>query len=334
MSSPEPVLLTHQRSPGDIVCMTGAVRDLAVSHPGRFAIHIQSECPELWEHNPHIAGNWHTQWPRDMKTIRVCCRPQLNAANSIRLHYVTAFHRAISTALDLAIPVLQPHGDLHLTDEERETPLIRGRYWYFVAGGKSDMVTKIWPEQFSHRLVPLLTDLGINLVQDGAAYPGHIHPVLAGVRRMVGQTSLRDVLRLIYHADGVICPVTFAMHVAGAFSKPCVVIAGGREPWWWEGYSNSADRHFGAQCSSVRVPHRFLHTQGMFDCCRDGGCWKTKLTASLPGGQHDCLKPEADSTGVLSPACLRAITPEMVVEAVRSYYRDGTLEPLRNAVNS
>lgn len=328
MSAPERILLTHQRSPGDIVCMTAAVRDLALSHPGRFAIHIKSECPELWEHNPHLTGNWHTQSPTGMRRIRVCCQPQLNIANTTRLHYVTAFHRAMSTALDLKIPVLQPHGDLYLTDEEREAPLVQGRYWYFVAGGKSDIVTKIWPEQFSHQLVPLLTTLGIKLVQGGAAYPGHIHPELAGVHSVVGRTSLRDVLRLIYHAEGVICPVTFAMHVAGAFSKPCVVIAGGREPWWWEWYSNSVDRHFGEQCSSVRVPHRFLHTQGNFDCCRDGGCWKTQLTASLPRGQHDCLKPEADSTGVLSPACLRAIAPEMVTEAVLSYYRDGTLAPL------
>lgn len=176
--------------------------------------------------------------------------------------------------------------------------------------------------------MPLLTTLGINLVQGGAAYPGHIHPELAGVHSVVGRTSLRDVLRLIYHAEGVICPVTFAMHVAGAFSKPCVAIAGGREPWWWEWYSNSADRHFGAQCSSVRVPHRFLHTQGMFDWCRNGGCWKTQLQARLPRSSRDCLMTEADGKGILSPACLRAITPEIVAKAVLSYYRDGTLAPL------
>lgn len=124
MSAPERILLTHQRSPGDIVCMTAVVRDLDASHPGRFAIHIKSDCPELWEHNPHLTGNWHTQSPTGMRRIRVCCQPQLNIANTTRLHYVTAFHRAMSLALDLKIPVLQPHGDLHLTDEEREVPLV------------------------------------------------------------------------------------------------------------------------------------------------------------------------------------------------------------------
>lgn len=327
MGSPQPLLLTHWRSPGDIICLTAAIRDLATTYPGRFAIHLGGSCTELWNHNPHIAGAWGTRLPRNMPTLSVSYKSQLALANQTRRHFLTAFHRVISDWLNVPIPVLQPHGNLHLSEYERATPLVEGRYWFFVAGGKADIVTKIWPSEFSQRLVELLTSKGIVLVQGGATFPGHVHPVLTGVQSKVGQTGLRDVLRLIYHAEGVICPVTFAMHAAAAFHKPCVVIAGGREPWWWESYCNSPDRHFGDGCSTVQVPHRFLSTQGTLDCCLDGGCWKTNLAAAPPWGTLDCVAPVISAPGRWSPACMAKITPEIVADAVLSYYRDGTLQP-------
>ncbi len=326
MGSPLPLLLTHWRSPGDIVCLTAAIRDLAATYPGRFAIHLGGSCTELWKHNPHIAGAWGTRLPRNMPALSVSYKSHLALANQTRLHFLTAYHRVISDWLNVPIPVLQPHGDLHLSEEERAIPLVEGRYWFFVAGGKADIVTKIWPREFSQRLVELLASKGIALVQGGATFPGHVHPVLTGVQSMVGQTGLRDVLRLIYHAEGVICPVTFAMHVAAAFHKPCVVVAGGREPWWWAAYCNSVDQHFGEDCSQVPVPHRFLHTQGLLDCCRDGGCWKTQLTSEPPWGKQDCVAPITSKQGRLSPACLAAVTPEIVGDAVLSYYQDETLQ--------
>ena len=328
MRNPQSVLLTHWRSPGDIVCLTAAVRDLATNYPGRFAIHVGGSCSDLWEHNPHVVGVWGARLPRNLPMIRVSYTSQLSLANDLRLHFLTAFHRAIADQLGIPIPVLHPHGDLHLSADEKATPPVPRRYWFFVAGGKADIVTKIWPTEFSQRLVSLLVSNGVSVVQGGATFPGHRHPVLAGVESLVGKTSLRDVLRLIYHAEGVICPVTFAMHVAAAFHKPCVVIAGGREPWSWGSYSNSPDRHFGEECSTVRVPHRFLHTQGTLDCCRDGGCWKTQLIANPPWDKHDCVRPVTVSGGGLSPECLATITPDIVVDAVMSYYRDGTLWPL------
>ena len=328
MPTPEAVLLTHWRSPGDIVCFTAAVRDLAAAYPERFAIHVGGACPDLWAHNPLIVKAWGSNLPRNLRTISVSCRPQLALANSVLRHYVTAFHHAIEEQLGVPIPALQPHGDLHLSDEEREVPLIQGRYWFLVAGGKKSVATKFWLSDFAQQLVALLGKNGVRLVQSGASYSGHEHFELTGVERVVGQGGLRDALRLIYHAEGVICPVTFAMHVAAALHKPCVVIAGGREPWWWEAYCNTPDRHFGESCAAVSVPHRFLHTQGQLECCRDGGCWKTQLVAQPPYGRDDCVAPYDTSRGQLAPTCMAMITPETVTKAVMSYYQDGTLRSL------
>jgi hypothetical protein len=128
-------------------------------------------------------------------------------------------------------------------------------------------------------------------------------------------------LRLVYHGDGVICPVTFAMHAAAAFEKPCVIIAGGREPWWWAAYVNPQWRHFGDECAPLAIPHRFLHTIGRLDCCRMTGCWKTELIANdWNDNNRLCELPVNDGYGQTIPRCLHDISTSDVADALMSYF--------------
>lgn len=327
----KPILLSHWRSPGDVVLLTGAVRDLAKTYPGRYEIHVASACPELWQNNPHVSGIWGTSPPRHLPLFPISYRRYLAEANTTRQHFSTAFHRELATQLKVEFPILDPCGDLHLSVQERASSLVDGRYWLFIAGGKRDIQTKIWPWQYAQRLVMQLANHGIRVVQAGAVLPGHLHSILSGVENLVGKTSLRDLIRLVQHADGVICPVTCVMHMAAALHRPCVVIAGGREPWWWECYQNLPESLFGPSCARVQVPHQFLHTQGKFRCCEQHGCWKTKLRAHEPFNPDECVLPVLADDQIPVPACLVEITPEMVVESVMSYYRDGTLQPIGNA---
>src|SRR5690606_7270800 len=93
------------------------------------------------------------------------------------------------------------------------------------------------------------------------------------------KTSLRDLIKLVHHADGVLCPVTLHMHLAAAVevrpgmpkNRACVVVAGGREPSHWEAYPN----------------HQFIHTNGALWCCDDGGCWKTRTHPLLDADEKD-----------------------------------------------
>ena len=99
-------------------------------------------------------------------------------------------------------------------------------------------------------------------VQVGEA--GHHHPALRGVLDLRGKTDLRQLVRLVHHAQGVLCPVTLHMHLAAAVpvkagmprNRPCVVVAGGREPSQWEAYPH----------------HQYIHTNGALPCCDNGGC--------------------------------------------------------------
>lgn len=144
---------------------------------------------------------------------------------------------------------------------------------------------------------------------------GHHYPALQGVIDLRGKTDTRQFVRLMYHAQGVLCPVTFAMHLAAAVevkgghpkNRPCVVVAGGREPMQWEVYPH----------------HQYLHTDGALACCDNGGCWKSRTVPLGDGDEKD--RPEnlcADVVGTL-PHCLDMITAEEVIRRIELYFQGG-----------
>jgi ADP-heptose:LPS heptosyltransferase len=185
-----------------------------------------------------------------------------------------------------------------------------------VAGGKFDFTIKWWHFRRWQAVVDALCGQ-VRFVQVGDAR--HYHPALKGVLDLRGETSLRDLIHLVYHAQGVVCPVTLLMHLAAAVeskpgassTRPCVVVAGGREPATWEAYPG----------------HRFLHTIGQLPCCATGGCWRAR---SVPLGDGDSKDlPQHLCVDVVNnlPHCMHLITPEQVTAAVQSYLiperRDG-----------
>ena len=316
----EPILLTHWRSPGDIACLTACVRDLALGYPGRYEIHVSGSCESLWKFNPHVTKFWGATPPPDIPMHRLCYLDCLRQSDHCQRHFLTAFHHDLSSKLGLPVPVLYPKGDLHLSPQQRRHRPIEEPYWYLVAGGKTRITTKLWSTARFQQVADLLCRHGVSVVQGGAHFRGHQHPGLRGVVDVVGKTSLRDVLWFVYHAEGVICPVTFQMHVAAAFDKPCVVIAGGREPWWWEAYMDSP-RHFGPECASVAMPHRYL--TGSPNCCHRPGCWAIHADpATASSREPSCVRPVNDGSGQILPACLSTISVEMVVDAVLAYRRN------------
>lgn len=322
----ERLLLTHWRAPGDIVCMTACVRDLALNYPGRYEIHVAGTCPALWENNPHVAKVWGLRPPRGIPRYLLNCRDALAESGRKRMHYITAFHRDLGRQLGIPVPTLQPKGDLHLSEAERVAPPVAGHYWVIIAGGKADIPAKVWATARFQRVVSILRKEGVRCVQGGTLLPGHWHPELRDVDNFVGETDLRGFIRLIHHAAGVVCPPSLSMHVAAALDKPCVVIAGSREPWWWEAYVNPVENHFGQQCVGVTVPHRYLHTIGRLPCCESSGCWKSHTDPGKnvrPDSQ--CVSLVDDGCGQVIPRCLDLIAAEEVVAAVLSYQEGGSV---------
>lgn len=325
---PRRLLLSHKRAPGDTVVLTGLVRDIALTRPGEFEIGVDTHAAALWENNPYIVSAKELRGQKGVEHIKITYGKGLRDQNHETVHFLAYFHRDFEVQARVRVPLTLPYPDLHLSTEERAQRLVEGRYWVFLSGGKSDFTAKVWGQAAWQETIRQLGALGIPTVQIGGTEKGHWHPEISGALNLVGRTGLRDWLRLIYHADGVICGVTGAMHIAAALQRPCVVLAGGREAWWWEAYVRENAGLGGLQTAQkLAVPHRYLHTIGLLDCCQAHGCWKNKVLP-LNGDPSICKYPVV-KPGQAVPKCLDMITPEHVVEAVMSYYEDRTLPPIK-----
>ena len=190
----------------------------------------------------------------------------------------------------------------------------RDDFWIIIAGGKYDFTAKCGPKRRYQSVVDHFAGR-IQFVQCGEAE--HFHPRLHGVIDLVGKTDIRQFVRLMHHASGVICPVTFAMHLAAAVevkpgrpkNRACVVIAGGREPSQWEKYGH----------------HRYLETNGALRCCDNGGCWKSRCTPVGDGDEKDlpenlCIEPVAVAPDLDIPRCMDLVRAADVIRAVEMYH--------------
>lgn len=315
------LILESDLSLGDIVMLTAAVRDLHLSYPGQFATDVRTPFPDLWKGNPYITPL--AKSDRNTEVIYCDC-PLIHRANDAPYHYLHAFSEFLNERLGLAIKLTRNGGDIHLLPQERTAPsLVAERlgleipYWIIVAGGKYDYTIKWWSDRRYQEVVDHFRGR-IQFVQVGS--DKDYHPTLDGVLDLTGQTSVRELLRLVYRAQGVLCGVTSLMHLAAAvpchsprhITRPCVVVAGGREPTNWEAYPH----------------HQFIHTIGALPCCRDGGCWKSRTFSLGDGSELD--RPESLCTDVVGslPKCMHLITAAQVIQRVQGYFDGGALSYL------
>lgn len=298
-------------SAGDVVMLTAAVRDLHRAYPGRFRTDVRGSAAELWAYNPYLT-------PLDRSSRRVhslvCHYPLIHRCNTAPYHFIHGFVEYLNDQLGLDIKPTEFKGDIYLSEEEKERPgpveAVLGAkrpYWVMAAGGKYDFTIKWWHRR---RWQAVVDHFRKDLLFVQVGEKGHYHPPLKGVVDLRGKTSLRDLVRLIYHANGVVCPITLPMHLAAAVPvsegrkrlRSCIVIAGGREPAHWEQYPG----------------HHFLHTIGALDCCARGGCWKSRtvpLGDGSPLDQPDSLCVDVTARGL--PRCMDMISTRQVCELIQ-----------------
>ncbi len=333
------IVFRNEQAPGDILMLTAAIRDLHRSYPNRFLTGVRTTAPELWLNNPYITPmNPGSPGVREVKVGY----PLIHKSNQCGLHFIQGFIQDINKKLRLDIRMSEFRADVHWSDEELNSPLVEGRYWVIVSGGKTDFITKWWDPVKWQAVVDRLKDR-INFVQiGGGKHSGgakHIHPSLTGVTDLSGQTDLRQAFRICLHAEGILCPVTCFMHLAAALNKPCVVVAGGREHWTWEAYNRETRRRNTAHArgktrSGPKGPywdapdpvndgyvyHQFLHNVGQLDCCKTGGCWTSKVDPEPKMKKRALCKDVVRKDGhIAQPRCMDMIQPDDVVRAVESY---------------
>lgn len=258
------LILRSFQSPGDIVMLTAAVRDLHLAHPGQFQTDVRTSADGLWQENPHVVPLREND--AGVETLDMHY-PLIHQSNRRPYHFLHGYAQYLEQQLGVPVPLSEFRGDVRLSAAEKSLPCpgeelgVPEHFWILVAGGKFDFTAKWWNPASFQKVVDHFQGR-ITFVQCGEA--GHWHSPLTGVINLIGKTTLRDFVRLMYHADGVLCPVTFAMHLAAAVvtkpgrpkHRPCVVVAGGREPAHWEAYTH----------------HQFLSVNGALPCCAEGGC--------------------------------------------------------------
>lgn len=329
------IILKSMQSLGDVVMMTGALRDLHRLYPGEYMTDVRvAEClAPLFDNNPFVypvADN-----DPEAETIEIGY-PLIHLSNQTPWHFLHAMGQDLAAKLGLsAIPPTAFRGDIYMRWTERQMP--DGlNYWLIVAGGKQDFTIKHWSCDRWQAVVDHFRGR-IQFVQVG--HSGHVHAPLDGVIDLRGKTSTRDLIKLVHHCQGIVCPVTGLMHLAAAVPikdglppmRPCVVVAGGRESPTWEMYPN----------------HQFLHNVGALPCCAWGGCWRSRTVPLGDGDEKD--KPEALCQDVVEqhhttneggridgtfsiPRCMDMIAPEDVCRAIETYFDGGMCEYLESVV--
>jgi hypothetical protein len=283
---------------------------------------VRTSCPALWENNPYL-----TPLAEDASDVQVidCEYPLINQSNTSPCHFVHAFSAFLNDRLGLSIKPTAFRGDIHISERERDwfsqVEDVAGRcapFWLMFSGGKHDYTIKWWDHRRYQKVIDHLRGR-IDFVRVGETH--HYHPPLDGVIDLAGQTDLRQLVRLVYHSQGVLSPVSLLMHLAAAvevkpgmpINRPCVVVARGREPPQWVAYPH----------------HQFIHTVGALRCCDNGGCWKSRTFPLGDGDEKDL--PESlcvQTVGGRLPRCMDMITAEEVIRRIELYFQGGAVDYL------
>jgi len=326
MAVPQKILLHNPLSPGDVVVASALPRDIHRCFPGQFQLGYTGVVPEVFENSPYIIPMKEDE-PGVFKYRTHYSL--VHKSNQNRYHFMHGYHHDFNKQLkewgiNEPVKLTEFKPDIHFSEKELKEPPVTGKYWVISAGGKFDYTAKWWDPRKWQRLVDMLKG-EVQFVQVGGA--SHFHPKLSNTINLIGKTTFRELMCLILHAQGVTCVVTCLMHLAAAANRPCVVVAGGREPWWWEAYTRlNRDANmrlihgdtWQPPVPDLMMEHVFLHTVGKhgLDCCSKHGCWRSKVEGGKAGSRckYPCKGPS-----IVQPKCLMYIEPEKVAKAIRLY---------------
>ncbi len=316
---PQKLILKNHQSAGDIVQFSYAIKSLHESHGNKYLTDVRTSANEFFIGNPFITKL--DEKDPEVKQIELNY-PSINQSNQYPVHFVNAFTLDLAKKLGIKIQQTAWTPSIFITPDDMKNNIVKqiiGRnvpYCLISCGHKLDFTAKAWDFDRYQKLVDNHPDIWF--VRTGATGKNHVQPELKGKNLidLVGKTTLRDMVALVYHSFLVITPISLPMHLAYAVppnhlfnrkSRGCIVIAGGREPNHWQQGPNQ----------------QFLHTCGMLSCCSQGGCWKSRTVPLNDGDSKDkslCEFPILLESGQTIPKCMEMISVEEVSRLIDKYY--------------
>lgn len=278
---------------GDKLMFTPVVRDLKATYPD-WQIAVESASPEIWNNNPHI-----TKFNNPDGVFQIGPAEVTKGSKTNGLHFTEAFRVCLEKKLSKPIKQGPFKPDIYLSEAEKDNHIIDGHYWV-INIDCGPFSAKRWPAERFQRVVDKLHWL--TFVQVGLSKDNTYRLKGANVIDLVDQTKIRELFSLVYNAQGCISLISSLMHVAAAFDKPCVVLAGAREPTTFEAYPN----------------HRYLHRVGCLPCAAKQACWHNSIGA-CKNKVISNFKPEIAK-------CMDMIRPKHVIDAIEDYYEGGLLQ--------
>ncbi|HDL84727.1 MAG TPA: hypothetical protein ENH11_00060 [Candidatus Acetothermia bacterium] len=313
------LILRNGQSPGDGILLAFAALSLQQSYPGLFQVDLRTPYQELYE---GMYGGVLSRIDDKEAGVTVIDMNYETIHQSNQRPYFYMMGMVHDLSLKLKLPIAPAHyqGFLPVRDEEKgwftaprqdlgkDVP-----YWVINAGWKDDYTAKQWSTIEYQRLI----DMFPNVYFAQIGHKDHNHPVLEGpnVLNYVGKTDLRQMVRLIWGAYGVITPCSMAMLLAYALpacerwkmkSRACIALGGGREPNHWQQGPNQ----------------QYMHTCGMLDCCDYGGCWKSRVTPLNDGDGKDgelCTHPVKLPNGQIIGKCMDMIRADDIARLMLMY---------------
>lgn len=351
------IIFSHRRALGDALMFSAGIRDFKLLFP-EISINVNSNQPCIWENNPYIDTSLKKD-DSDVEYYKIGY-PMVGNANNTAMHFSTMFLFDMISVTDLhhKLPIglgefcsafsngnigdpalwnpdkvkdpkepfislnkkynqfckefVRQRGDIHLSEKEKKYSFIKDSYWVVAPGGKRDCTAKIWDWRKFQKVIDYF-DGRIKFVIIGKS--DLLVEPFNNVIDMIDKfnDNPRGLFSLVYHSDGCITGPSFLNHLAAAIPprfnkerKPCVAIFGGREPNAWSWYCN----------------HQMLHTNGIFKCCDNGGCWKARTHPMQKDPKHN--KSLCQSTRKIDDrtvqSCMDVITEEDVIRSVEKYY--------------
>ena len=192
--NPMRIIVTQHHSPGDILMLTAAIRDIHKQYPNLFVTVVRVTIPELFDSNPYITS---CKIEDERTLVWEALYPLIQKSNALNKHFVYAFHDHFERLTGLRVKMTAAKPDVHISSEEltwssRMWELFADDrpYWIIDAGRKSDFTTKHWEVARFQEVVDAFPHM--TFVQVGAS--NHHHPALVGPNLIneVGKTTIRQ----------------------------------------------------------------------------------------------------------------------------------------------
>lgn len=299
------LILRANLCPGDILTMTAAVESLHVTYPDEYETDVRTPASEIWQHNPRITPVADDDPDAEKLDLHY---PSINRSNQEHVPFLAGYTEDLARKIGRPLSLKVNRPCLYMSDDEKNwvdqvrQHVTSGRkvpFWLVNAGVKNDYTAKAWPIEFFQQVVDRTVGR-IQWVQVGAKE--HDHPAIDGTIDLRGKTDHRQFIRLGWHCQGGLGPVTYLQHLCAAWEKPYICLLGGREPVTWVQYP---------------LQHT-LHTIGMLSCCKTSACWKSRIVAAGDDSNKDQNLCQWPALGLARPVarCMAAIRPDEVIALI------------------